>query len=40
MVWVGYVAHMEKGAYRVLLDKPEGERPFGGLCVPGKIILK
>ena len=31
MRWVGHVARMgeEKGAYRVLLGKPEGRRPLG-----------
>jgi len=40
IVWVEHVAHMGRGAYRVLLGKPEGERPFGRIGVPGKIILK
>jgi hypothetical protein len=31
MRWVGHVAHMGegRGAYRVLVGKPEGERPLG-----------
>ena len=31
MRWAGHVAHMgeERGAYRVLLGKPEGKRPLG-----------
>ena len=31
MRWDGYVAHMgeERGAYRVLVGKPEGKRPLG-----------
>ena len=31
MRWDGHVAHMgeERGAYRVLLGKPEGKRPLG-----------
>ena len=31
MRWAGHVAHMgeERGAYRVLVGKPEGERPLG-----------
>jgi hypothetical protein len=40
MVWVGHVAHMGRGAYRVLLGKPEEEGQFGRIGVPGKIILK
>ena len=36
--WAGHVAHMgeERGAYRVLVGKPEGKRPLGR---PGWIIL-
>jgi hypothetical protein len=40
MVWVEHVAHMGRGAYRILLGKPEGERPFGTLDLTGKIILR
>jgi len=31
MRWVGHVAHMGemRGAYRVLVGKPEGKRPLG-----------
>ena len=31
MRWAGHVAHMseERGAYRVLVGKPEGKRPLG-----------
>ena len=31
MRWVGHVARMgeERGAYRVLMGKPEGKRPLG-----------
>jgi len=31
MRWTGHVAHMGKnrGAYRVLVGKPEGKRPLG-----------
>ena len=30
ITWVGHVAHMgERGVYRVLVGKPEGNRPFG-----------
>jgi len=33
MRWVGHVARMgeERGAYRVLVGKPEGRRPLGDL---------
>ena len=41
MRWAGHVARMgeEKGAYRVLVGKPEGKRPLGDLGVDGWIIL-
>jgi len=31
MRWAGHVAHMgeKRGAYRVLVGKPEGKRPLG-----------
>jgi hypothetical protein len=31
MRWVGHVAHMgeERGAYRILVGRPEGRRPLG-----------
>ena len=31
MRWAGHVAHMgeERGAYRILVGKPEGKRPLG-----------
>ena len=29
MRWAGHVAHMRRGAYRVLVGKPEGKRPLG-----------
>jgi len=37
----GHVARMgeERGAYRVLVGKPEGKRPLGDLGVDGWIIL-
>jgi hypothetical protein len=31
---------MGRGAYKILLGKPEGERPFGRLDLTGKIILR
>jgi len=40
MVRVWHVVHKRRGAYRVLLGKPEEERPCGRIGVPGKIILK
>ena len=42
MRWAGHVARMgeERGAYSVLVGKPEGKRPLGGdLGVDGWIIL-
>jgi len=31
MIWAGHVAHIGEriGVYRVLVEKPEGKRPFG-----------
>jgi len=31
MRWAGYIAHMgeKRGAYRILVGKPEGTRPLG-----------
>jgi len=29
MRWVGHVACMRRGVYRVLVGKPEGKRPMG-----------
>ena len=42
MKWAGHVARMgeERGAYRVLVGKPEGKRPLGNLGVDGWIILE
>jgi hypothetical protein len=28
-----------RGAYRVLVGKPEGRRPLGNTCADGRIIL-
>ena len=41
MRWAGHVSRMgeERGAYRVLVGKPEGKRPLGRLDVDGWIIL-
>ena len=41
MRWAGHVARMskERGVYRVLVGRPEGKRPLGGLGVGGWIIL-
>ena len=41
MRWAGHVALMgeERGAYGVLVGKPEGKRPLGDLGVDGWIIL-
>ena len=42
MRWAGHVARMseERGAYRVLLGKPEGRNQWGDLGVGGWIILE
>jgi hypothetical protein len=42
MRWVGHVAPMAemRGAYRVLVGKPEGKRPLGRINYSGRIILK
>jgi len=42
MRWAGHVARMseERGAYRVLLGKPEGRNHWGDLGVGGWIILE
>jgi len=31
IIWVGHTAHMveRRGAYKVLVGKPEGQRPYG-----------
>ena len=41
MRWAGHLARMdeERGAYRVLVGKPEGKRPLGSPRVDGWIIL-
>ena len=41
MRWAGHVARMgeERGAYRVLVGKPEEKRPWEDLGVDGWIIL-
>ena len=41
MRWAGHVARMgeEKGAYRVLVGKPEGKNHWGDLGVDGWVIL-
>ena len=40
--WAGHVARMEEGrsAFKVLTGKPTGKRPWGGLGVDGRTILK
>jgi hypothetical protein len=42
MRWAGHVARMGemRGAYRVLVGKPEGKRPLVRLNCSGRIILK
>jgi len=41
MRWAGHVARMgeKRGAYRILVGKPEGKKPWGDLGVDGWIIL-
>jgi hypothetical protein len=41
MIWAGYVARMgeERGAYRVLVGKPERKRPLERPRGNGRIIL-
>jgi len=42
MRWAGHVARMdeERGAYRVLVGKPEGRNQWGDLGVDGWTILR
>jgi hypothetical protein len=42
MRWAGHVARMvaERGVHRVLVGKPEGNRPWGDPNVDGRIILR
>jgi hypothetical protein len=42
MRWAGHVARMGKGrgAYRILVGRPEGRRPLEVPGVDGRIILK
>jgi hypothetical protein len=42
MRWAGHVARMggKRGAYRILVGRPEGRRPLGDPGVGGRIILK
>jgi uncharacterized protein (UPF0128 family) len=42
MRWAGHVARIgiRRGAYKVLVKKPEGNKPPEGLRVDGRIILK
>jgi hypothetical protein len=39
--WAGHVTRMGegRGAYRVLVGRPEGKRPLGRLGIGGRIIL-
>jgi hypothetical protein len=41
MRWMGHVAYMgeKRGVYRVLVGKPEGNRPLGDPGIDGRIIL-
>jgi hypothetical protein len=40
--WEGHVAHKgeSRGIYRVLMGKPEGNRPLGRFGTYGRIVLK
>jgi len=42
MIWAGHVARMgqRRGAYRVLVGKPEGKRPLGRPRLDGRITLR
>jgi hypothetical protein len=42
MRWAGHVARIweRRGAYRVLVGKPEGKDHLGDLDVDGRIILR
>jgi hypothetical protein len=42
MGWAGHVERVELriDAYRLLVGKPEGKKPFGIVKVDGRIILK
>jgi len=42
MRWVGYVARMgdRRGAYRILVGRPEGKGHLEDLGINGRIILK
>jgi hypothetical protein len=44
MRWAGHVAYMgeRRGVYRVLVGKPEGNRPLGigGRIILGRIVRK
>jgi hypothetical protein len=42
MRWAGRIARVEnrRGAYKVLVGRPEGKRPLGNLSVDGRIIIK
>jgi hypothetical protein len=41
MRWVGYVARVRdrRGAYRVLVGRPEVKRPLGRSGIDGRVIL-
>jgi hypothetical protein len=42
MRWVGHIARTResRGAYRILVGKPEGKRPLEDSGVDGRVILK
>jgi hypothetical protein len=42
MIWAVHVSHIgdKRGAYRVLVRRPDGKRPLGRPRLEGRIILK
>jgi hypothetical protein len=42
MRWTGHMVRMGKlrNAYKILVEKPEGKRPFKDLGVVGRIVSK
>ena len=40
--WAGHVTRMEEGkrAFKILIDKPSGKTPLGGLGVDGRNLLE
>jgi hypothetical protein len=42
ILWAGHVARVGdgRGAFRVLVGRPEGKRPLGRSGIDGRVILK